>query len=332
MRTTTNQIDAKVILDAGSRFTEANTRFIPLESFESSVYVWADRGKRYVLKIIDRQHRTEAEILGEIDFVHFAADHGVSVARAIVSLNGSYVESIGDHSKDGYWAYAMEWVEGQPANPEVWGPELFQQWGQLLGKLHQVTSQYKPSRPEWKRHRWDEDELYHAALLKVAADPLLGKALNPCLLSLKQLPEHPDQFGLIHNDLHHRNFHVHKGRMIVFDFDGMVYHHYASDIAVAMYYAIDGDRSTADKASFAKLFMHHVLEGYSHHQTVSKALVQSAPDWMLLRHLLLYTTFLRKWEGMNRNTMQRWTLNRYRTDLSMGKLFGGIELDYTNWI
>lgn len=254
------------------------------------------------------------------------------MARAIVSLNGSYVESIGDHSKDGYWAYAMEWVEGQPANPEVWGPELFQQWGQLLGKLHQVTSQYKPSRPEWKRHRWDEDELYHAALLKVAADPLLGKALNPCLLSLKQLPEHPDQFGLIHNDLHHRNFHVHKGRMIVFDFDGMVYHHYASDIAVAMYYAIDGDRSTADKASFAKLFMHHVLEGYSHHQTVSKALVQSAPDWMLLRHLLLYTTFLRKWEGMNRNTMQRWTLNRYRTDLSMGKLFGGIELDYTNWI
>ncbi|SFL80378.1 Ser/Thr protein kinase RdoA involved in Cpx stress response, MazF antagonist [Paenibacillus sp. 1_12] len=320
------QIDESLVSEAGSRFADKSTLFIPMESFESSVYAWANRGKRYVLKMIDRQRRSEAEIQGEIDFVHFAVDHGVSAAKAIASHNGSYVESVDIPVGGGVWAYAFEWAEGELCSPENWGPELFIEWGQLTGKLHQISMQYKPTRPEWKRCRWDEDELYADALWRVAVEPKFEASLGIFLSKLQQIPEQQGQFGLIHNDLHHRNFHVNAGKLTAFDFDGMLYHHFASDIAVALYYGLSTDRSTNNKLSFAQLFMDHFMEGYTRNQSVSKELLAYVPEWMLLRHLQLYTLYLRKWSGPNLNTMQRWTLNRYRTDLLEGKLFGGIDL------
>ncbi|OXM83876.1 phosphotransferase enzyme family protein [Paenibacillus rigui] len=326
------QIDDKWVREAGSRFAEAHTLFTPLESFESSVYAWARNGRRYVLKIVSRQVKTEAELLGEIDFVHFAAAHGVPVARAVASHHGCYVESVDDPSGAGYWVYAFEWAEGEMSNPQAWGPELFEQWGRLTGKLHRIASQYEPSKPQWKRHRWDEEELFRTALSVLAEEPKLSEALSGCLQRLKQLPEQPHQFGLIHNDLHFRNFHVHNGRLIVFDFAGMLYHHFVNDIAVALYYAVSGDRSSKDKASFAQLFMHHFMEGYAVSQPTPKGMLHPVPDWMLLRHLLLYTAYLRSWEAADRTTMQRWTLNRYRTDLLEGKLFGGIDFSFVSFL
>jgi Ser/Thr protein kinase RdoA (MazF antagonist) len=325
------RIDETVVQEAGCRFAEdAAAVFTPLDSFESGVFAWLHSGKRYILKLTDRQRRTETELLAEIDFLHFASDQGVRVARAIVSRSGRYIEPVYDQSDEesckGYWAYAFEWAAGEELRPQDWGAELFHQWGSTVGKLHRVTSKYKPSNPEWMRSRWDEEELYKQRVSTAAAEPLLLTAGNSCLERLRQVPERPDQFGLIHNDLHPGNFHLFEGKLVVFDFDGLVYHHFASDIAIALYYAIGWDKSSNNKTLFAETFLNHFLEGYACCQPVTQELLHAIPDWMMLRHLLLYTAHQQKWSESNLNTMQRWTLNRYRKDLSEGKLFGGIDI------
>ncbi|MEI7026263.1 phosphotransferase enzyme family protein [Paenibacillus sp. y28] len=318
-------IEAEAVQKAGAYFAEEETAFIPLVSFESGVYAWMQRGQRYVLKLTSRQRRTEAEILGEIDFVRFAAEQGIPVAGAVLSRHGRYVEAVGDEGPEGYWAYAFEWAEGEEIKAQDWGPELYRIWGRTTGELHRVTCLYRPSSPEWTRCRWDEEELYLAGLSAISEIPDVQMAAEPVLRRLRQAPEHAQQFGLIHHDLHHRNFHLHQGKLVVFDFDGLVHHHFASDIAIALYYALAWHSSEKDKTLFAERFLQHFLEGYAEARTVSGELLQGLPDWMLLRHMLLYASHLRNWEGSSLNTMQRWTLNRYRTDLAKGTLFGGID-------
>lgn len=57
--------------------------------FESFVYEFERDGKSYILKITHTIRRSEAYIMGEIDWLNYLADGGVAVARAVPSPSGS---------------------------------------------------------------------------------------------------------------------------------------------------------------------------------------------------------------------------------------------------
>jgi amicoumacin kinase len=324
------KLDEQLVREACSRFAKANTRFTPLDGFESGVFAWTEAGHRFVMKLTSDKHRSEAHILAELDFVHYASERGFPTPRAVPSKNGLYLEQVSSPSEDLYWAYAFEWAEGDKLTEDEWGPELFKRWGKTMGELHQISNDYHPSNPKGERPHWSQENQFLEGLEVISGDTEVLAAINARLERLRRIPEEQGQFGLIHNDLHPHNFHLYKDQLIVFDFDGLVHHHFANEIAVASYYAMYWSYSRPnrekDRSLFLERFLDSLLEGYQLYRTTPKELLQSLPDWMMLRHLLLYTAHLHRWGRENLSTKQRWTLNRYRTDLVRGTLFGGVTL------
>jgi Ser/Thr protein kinase RdoA (MazF antagonist) len=111
---------------------------------------------------------------------------------------------------------------------------LLQEWGSLVGKMHNATKDYEPSRSISKRVEWNEEE-YHQNIQNLAK-PEHGKIFieyKRINSLLENLSKDRDSYGLIHADLHTGNFHVDRDEKIMFfDFDDCLYSWFIYDIVV----------------------------------------------------------------------------------------------------
>ena len=73
--------------------TPVSLQVLP-DASHSYVYDCHRDGAPYILKITHTIHRQPHNILGELEFINFLADGGVTVPRAIPSINGNLVETI----------------------------------------------------------------------------------------------------------------------------------------------------------------------------------------------------------------------------------------------
>ncbi len=324
-------IDSALVQEALLRFTHAWSSFAPLASHESAVYAWEQNGSSHVLKLIPKERRSREQLLGEIDFVQYVSANGIAVSRPLVSLQGEFVESIGGGASEaaagdsagdctGYWAYAFEWAAGEPIRPAHYDAELYRAWGAAMGRLHSLAERYTPLQADWLRPGWRESELKPAAdRCAGSAFPALQAAAEAQFGKLRQLPERSGEFGLIHNDMHAKNFHRSGNGIVLFDFDGLTHHHYASDIAVAYYYVL-AEHSRASGPT--RLFLAHFLNGYSLYRDISSEMQRQIPEWMKFRHIQLYMSYMRCWGERPTGMTERWKMSRYRQDIAEGTLFG----------
>ena len=74
-------------------FTPVSMEVLP-DASHSYVYDCKRYGASYILKITHTIHRKPHNILGELEFINFLADGGVTVPRAVPSLRGNLVETI----------------------------------------------------------------------------------------------------------------------------------------------------------------------------------------------------------------------------------------------
>jgi Ser/Thr protein kinase RdoA (MazF antagonist) len=56
-----------------------------LDSFESYIYEFKNDSGEYILRISHSIRRSKDLIHGELDWINYLADHGISVARAVLS-------------------------------------------------------------------------------------------------------------------------------------------------------------------------------------------------------------------------------------------------------
>ncbi|WP_299089633.1 phosphotransferase [uncultured Metabacillus sp.] len=173
--------------------------------------------------------------------------------------------------------------------------ELFFAWGKTIGKLHQKTKSYKPN-SEYKRLDWYEEELLHVKQYHIDAPEQVVRQQEFILKQLQALPVHQDNFGLIHSDIHHGNFHYYEGKIYVFDFDDCSYHWFASDLAIPLYYLIwslerEGEK---DLKEFAASFMRAFLKGYETENQLTLLDYETIPLFLKLRDLTLYSFFYKK--------------------------------------
>jgi Ser/Thr protein kinase RdoA (MazF antagonist) len=66
------------------------------------------------------------------------------------------------------------------------------------------------------------------------AAALVSEAIQKVWATLWELGQGPDDYGLIHADLHHRNFLFHRGIASAIDFDDCGYGHWLYDLAVPL--------------------------------------------------------------------------------------------------
>ncbi len=122
-----------------------------------------------------------------------------------------------------------------------------------MARLHDHAAQWK--RPDgFTRRRVDNlnplrqdqddpfDETVAAQVIRAIAavgtsqdGTVVAAVIQKVWAVLQDLGKGPDTFGLIHADLHHRNYLFHHGRVGVIDFDDCGYGHWLYDLAVPLY-------------------------------------------------------------------------------------------------
>ena len=292
--------------DAMRRFglTPVSLDILP-DASHSYVYDCMRDGKPYILKITHTIHRKPHNILGELEFINFLADGGVTVPRAVPSINGMLVDTIAaEDGQDGeFIVVAYEKAQGALVDWRDWTPRMFEQWGSTIGRMHALTKGYKPSDESIRRRFWHEDTDWNTEAEVYRTRPQFREKARRTRDWLLTLPTDRDCFGLIHSDLHQWNFFYDNGRILPFDFDNTHYDWFVSDFTTVIinvvncqqhhYQRGEYDHWTAGKPMDADAFLDYFftpfIEGYRAQNRLDGVWMRRMPAF-LNRHWLTFLT------------------------------------------
>ncbi len=84
----------KILAEAAEKFGTTPDKLKRLGSFESLVYEYCNSGRDLILKLTHSIHRTADEVLGELEWVNYLAEGGVTVSPAVPSSDGNLIELV----------------------------------------------------------------------------------------------------------------------------------------------------------------------------------------------------------------------------------------------
>ncbi|WP_445935276.1 phosphotransferase enzyme family protein [Paenibacillus sp. FSL L8-0463] len=150
-----------------------------------------------ILRITPSSNRSKNLILGELDWILFLANEGVSVSAPLLSRNGELVEVI--EQRDGsYSCVCFEKARGRTISyPEcLQNPLLYEKLGQLTGKLHALSKNYQPQDPQNQRQDWSRNWFLQNIDLIPSSQAGCGRAASNYWRPFAACPKTP-----IHTDL-----------------------------------------------------------------------------------------------------------------------------------
>ena len=258
--------------------------------FESYVVKFQRNKSEFVLRLAHTIRRTPDMIQGEVQWIRYLAENGVSVADAVESLAGNLVEEIPDGKGGKFLATAFRMIKGKTPWQYGWNTELFTDYGRLLGKMHNLSRSYSPAvdlRPHWNSTSLGGD------LLKMIPED--QKKVRSRIRELENealaLPMDRDSYGLVHYDAHGGNMLVSpEGRITLFDFDDCCLSWYANDIAIVLFYMIT---NAEDPEMTAAEFLEPFFRGYAENNSLDPAWLNSIPLFLSIREIDLYAVIHR---------------------------------------
>ena len=297
-----------ILLEAMRRYGIANGQIRPLAAFESFIYEFERGPFTYILRIGHSLRRSDALIQGEVDWLNYLAEGGVSVARAIRSETGKLVEAVEDGHDGCFLVTAFVKAKGQPPW-ELWTPTLYETYGRLLGSMHALATHYQPAELAWKRPEWDDDSMEFVERYLPASEAVAKQKYQALCAHLHSLPKEPTSYGLIHQDAHGSNFFVDEaGAITLFDFDECAYSWFINDIAIALFYIV---MDAEDWPAFTREFMTHFFEGYQQAHSLDPKWLKEIPCFLKAREIELYAVLHRDFDV---NNIDHWWCARFMRD------------------
>ena len=280
------------------RYGVAGGQIRLLDGFESFIYEFEREGVACILRIGHSLRRSEGLIQGEVDWVNYLARGGVSVAQAVRSENGRLVEQFEDGEGECFLATAFVKAQGKPPGKAEWNAELFERYGELLGRMHALTKEYEPADPSWRRPEWDDVAMLEVEGFLPPGEERVVERFQALMEHLEILPRGDSRlYGLIHQDAHAGNLHVDEdGRITLFDFDDCAYSWFMNDIAIVLFYAVMWEE---DGAAFTEEFMKHFLRGYGRENEIDAGWLGEIPHFLKLREIDLYAVIHRSFDVEN---------------------------------
>ncbi len=302
--TVKSQFNQEILDRALSRYGIDPSEAEELDAFESFVYQCRHQGKDRILRISHSRRRPWESIAGEIDWLNYLFDRGMTVCRAVPSKSGDYCEILSDE-REYFTAAVFERALGQPSNPEIWRPPLFEAMGAMMGRMHALTQAYKPGNSRFKRPQWHEAMAGMAEKFIPADQQTIIDKIDALNAETQRLPISPETYGLVHFDFHRGNFLVEdQGRIHLFDFDDSQCTWFADDIAIALFYAIPPDCSSSDDLAQASQFLTHFLAGYRSENQIPPEWLARLPLFLKRREMDVYTVVHR---SADLNNLNGWT-------------------------
>ena len=123
--------------------------------------------------------KSEPLIRGEVDWINYLAEGGVSVSRAIHSESGNLVEPVEDRQGGHFLVTAFVKAQGQ--RPwDLWTPTLYETYGELLGKMACAYRKLSTPKLAWKRPEWDDDIFEFVESYLPASESIAKKKCASC--------------------------------------------------------------------------------------------------------------------------------------------------------
>lgn len=283
-------------------FSTDAEKFEVVRFFENFVYQYESEGTEYILRITHSSHRSMDQVRGELEFIDHLAKGGANVIVPILSRNGELVEKIEVTDGSEFYVISYKKALGEYIPYEKRTDEVFRLWGKTIGQMHRLTREFMPSKPQFKRISWFEDDIYIPENYITGKDADILEKFNKLLKYVHKLPVEDNSYGLIHSDIHAGNI-VWDGKNIkVFDFDDAMYQFFISDLAIVFYYATQRwhlhgeDRDLLRQR--AEQMITPLFEGYNEEYSLDKKWFKEITTFIKLRDFVIYSIFSKKSDGI----------------------------------
>ena len=278
----------------------------PIDEVENLVYNVKCNGRNEILRLTHSSHRSEDDVIAELDWVNYLAEHGVKVSVPIHSRNGRLTEIITVNSSY-FIACVFERAPGDfiKSDSTEWNTDFFQSWGRTIGRMHALAKTYNPEHLKKKRFEWIMAEILVKAKKFVPLSEMqILQELEQVLQNISSWPKSPDSYGLVHNDLNPSNFFVHNGEITVFDFDDCCYTWFIWDIAETLPFYSQKLANVGWKETIQEVFFHFMV-GYIKENQINTFFLKYLPD--CLRFLNLSSVvFSFEIDEANRKRYNQW--------------------------
>lgn len=266
----------------------------------NEVYRFTKDDLPFILRLSEKPFDYVNNIKAEVQWVRYLAENGVRASLPITTTDGQ-LTAIYHENEKWYIATAFQMAPGIffDRDPKVWGPSLFNKWGEMMGEIHRLTKSYDPVDLRLKRAGWSAAKINNPNLQEGNYRILLDK-LHHLESIISSLPKDQDSYGLIHYDFHPYNFLIDQGDITVFDFDDSIYGWFALDVGVAATHAVWWGSPKNDRKSrheFAKQFLNEFLTGYLNQNHLDRNWIQRIPMFMDYRNISSFFWWLRSWDG-----------------------------------
>jgi Ser/Thr protein kinase RdoA (MazF antagonist) len=250
--------------------------------FMNDVYEVKYNNRQHILRIGSKSIKSEKDVKGEIDFVNYLKDEGLTVCGVEKSPTGELFFETKDEI-----AVLFEKAQGEfvKSDSKYWNENLFFQWGKTLGKMNRLAKEYNPLE-KIKRYQWYDDPFYTPEIVK---DEEFQNLYNEYFEKIKEYPKDKESYGLIHSDLHHANFMYNGEDLYMFDFDDATYHYFIHDIAMPIFYAVRfiPFENKKERFDFSKTFFKSFMKGYFEENDIDEKWLYKLPEIFKFRELVL---------------------------------------------
>lgn len=258
----------------------------------NQIYIFNMEGKPYILRFSQRPVTCINQTKAEMDWLYYLASNHVNVSLPLKASNDSLVITTEEDGKH-YIITAFETASGQfwdKNDPNRWNEKIFYNWGKVMGDIHRLTKDYKPSSASEVRGTFTGKE---ALSDSIKTCPSVNKIAEDLVSKIMSLPKDKDSYGLIHYDVHPWNFYIDGDKINVFDFDDSLYGWFALDIGVALYHALWWGRpDDVGKANaFIPVIIESFLKGYLSSNHLDDFWFSKIPLFMKFRQICKFSWF-----------------------------------------
>jgi amicoumacin kinase len=320
----------ELLEEAAKRYGCDTSHAKKLGDFENYVFEVYKGETPYILRLTHSSHRSGKDVEAELRWMNYLHGKGVNVPLVNQSAKGELVEVLnaGDTC---FYICLFDKAPGKPVgiNDELFHEDLFRKWGKMTGKMHLFTKDYEAG--EYVRDRWDEDDVMDYRKYLPAGDTYIIEKAERNMKEIQNFKETPDNFGIIHSDIHPGNFFYHDGDLHVFDFDDSMQFFFLSDVAIPLYYSVwwkFRKESLKVRSEFGDAFLTAFLRGYLEEYTIEEGWIEQMPSFLLLRDLTLYTVFHKKWDMANLSEVEESIFTGIKDRLLNDEPL--VKLDYKN--
>ena len=137
----------------------------------NAIYPFRQEGELCFLRLAPVEEKIEQNVLGELEFIQYLANHNFNAPEPINTLSGKTFLKL--NTKWGeYYASAFKKVCGVPMEELNLTDKVVYQYGKSLGKLHSLSANFIPEIKKWT---------YNEVLECIIGLPwILNRHLLPC--------------------------------------------------------------------------------------------------------------------------------------------------------